>query len=78
MSEEIIVGQKIVNVRALTSKEMKREGWEEDAHGKPTALVLENGVILYPSRDEEGNGAGALFGHNPEDDSDFYVFPRKV
>jgi len=31
-------------------------------HGVPTALVLENGTVLYPSRDEEGNGPGAMFG----------------
>jgi hypothetical protein len=53
-----IVGQKIKNVRPMTLAEMNREAWDRNA----TVIELENGVILYPSRDNEGNGAGILFG----------------
>lgn len=56
-----LVGRKIVAVRELTKKEMKREFWDEDSC---TALVLDDGTLLYPSRDPEGNGAGALFGRS--------------
>lgn len=54
-----VIGSKIVNMRAMTKKEMKAEDWD----GPPCiALELDNGSILYPSRDEEGNGPGAMFG----------------
>lgn len=66
-------GRKIVDVRRMTQAEMDREGWQ-DYHRKPTVLVLDDGTVLYPSQDEEGNGPGALFGHSPKDGA-FYVFP---
>ena len=60
----VIIGAKIVKVRSMTAKEMKDECWE----GRPaTAIELDNGIILYPSRDEEGNGPGALFGKDDKD-----------
>lgn len=55
---ENIVGQTIVKVRLMTDEEMERMGWS----GKITVLVLSNGVLLYPSSDEEGNDAGVIFG----------------
>ena len=53
-----IVGQKIVAIRAMTSKELSEQYWDESA----PVLELEDGTILYPSRDEEGNGPGCVFG----------------
>ena len=58
-----LVGRKIVAVRELTKKEMKQEYWFDEGC---VALVLDDGTILYPSRDPEGNGAGALFGRTNE------------
>jgi hypothetical protein len=55
---EALAGQKIELVRRMTDGEMEREIWAGFA---PTALQLENGVVLFPSRDPEGNGPGALF-----------------
>jgi len=46
-------------MRNMTKAELKREGWD----GKCICLELDDGTILYPSRDEEGNGPGALFGY---------------
>lgn len=62
--EEIeIVGAKIVGLRAMTSKEMDNQGWDEDNFsGNPVVLVLNNGTKLYASQDSEGNGPGAMFG----------------
>lgn len=58
--EIVIVGKKIVALRRMTKKEMNDEGWD---HGRPAMILeLEGGIRLYPSRDEEGNGPGALFG----------------
>ena len=59
-----LVGAKVMMVRPMTKEEMDREGWHKDRHGFPTVICLDNGVILYPSRDSEGNGAGALFGYD--------------
>lgn len=62
-----VVGATIVMLRAMTKEEMTAEGWTENWHGcAPTVIVLSTGAILYPSRDEEGNGPGALFGSDPK------------
>ena len=59
-----IIGLKIVDVRMMTNRELALEGWSEELspHEEPTAIVLEDGQVLYPSRDDEGNGPGAIFG----------------
>ena len=62
--ETDLVGAKVTQVRPMTAAEMQREGWDEDRSGPPTAIVLDNGVTLYASRDTEGNGGGALFGYD--------------
>ena len=51
---------------------MEREGWDDD---RPSvAIVFDSGAIVYPSRDEEGNGPGCLFGYY-EGGEQFYVTP---
>lgn len=55
------VGVKIKAVRNMTKTELKNEGWEDDNEIK--CLEFENGFVLYPSRDYEGNGPGILFGY---------------
>lgn len=55
---KLLVGRKIVNVRYLTDEEQNEElGWGS----KSIVLELDNGLLLYPSADDEGNDAGALF-----------------
>jgi len=54
-----IVGKKIVKVRLMSKAEMEQKGW---AFGEGIAIELDDGTVLYPSQDEEGNGPGALFG----------------
>ena len=56
-----VIGQKIVGARQLKAGELEREGWDwVPQHQTPTCIVLENGTILYPMQDEEGNGPGVL------------------
>lgn len=62
-----IIGAKIINVRPMTQDEKELEGWEDQT----VAIELDNGIVLYPSQDEEGNGGGALFGR--EGKRTFYV-----
>jgi len=53
-----LIGQKIVGIRPMTQKEMSDNYWSSPA----TVIVLENGIKLYASSDEEGNDAGVIFG----------------
>lgn len=63
-----IKGKKIIDVRQMSDAEMEEEGWDTRA----IVLVLDDGTILYPSKDEEGNDAGALFG--TKDKKSFIVY----
>ena len=55
-----LTGRRIVEVRTMSKRELEAEGWPPDE--TVPVLVLDNGTLLFPSRDEEGNGPGALFG----------------
>jgi hypothetical protein len=71
-----LVGRRIVEVRAMSARELEAEGWPPDE--TVSVLVLDNGAILFPSRDEEGNGPGALFGATALKQG-FRVFaPRRI
>ena len=50
----------------MTNEEAERDGWGIGRHGPPPVIVLDDGTLLYPSRDPEGNGPGALFGASPD------------
>lgn len=53
-----LIGKTIVKAQWLNPKEAKRLfGWD----CQPIELFLDNGTILTPSKDDEGNDAGALF-----------------
>lgn len=60
------LGRTIVSARAITKEEMESEGWDERYGMNCTVLVLEDGSLLYPSQDPEGNGPGCLFGKNSD------------
>jgi hypothetical protein len=62
-----LVGRKIVKVRAMHQEEMDLFGWYD---GGSVAIVihLDDGTLLVPSEDPEGNGAGHIFVEGPEDD----------
>jgi hypothetical protein len=48
MANDEIVGQRIVDVRALSDYEADLEGWDLDGR-QVAVLVLENGMRLYPA-----------------------------
>lgn len=58
-----MVGRKVVAVREMTEHEIKAEGWDRGT----TAIEFDDGSVIYASRDEEGNGAGEMFGYNKKD-----------
>jgi len=70
-----VVGRKIVAVRAMTDDEWENEGWDKDRFNPGCVLVLDDGTCLYPSRDTEGNGPGAIFGSHGE--YNFILFPAE-
>jgi hypothetical protein len=59
---DLIIGTAVVRIRKMTKEELEREGWNEPS----MAVELSSGAIIYASRDEEGNGPGALFGWDGE------------
>ena len=53
-----LVGKKIIDVKWLSPKESEKlMGWSQ----QPCEIYLDNGTILTPSADDEGNNAGAIF-----------------
>ena len=57
-----LVGRKIVEVRYLNDKEVNEHGW----HSSALIMLLDDGTYIYPSSDDEGNDAGALFTNIPD------------
>ena len=59
-----IEGQKIIAVRKMTEKEIDITWGLENFYDSyvPDCIELDNGDIIIPSRDFEGNGPGVIFG----------------
>ena len=52
-----LVGRQIVKVKWLSAKESERiYGWDQ----QPCEIYLDDGTILTPSSDDEGNESGAI------------------
>ena len=54
---EFLIGKTISGVRYLTDEEMEDLGW----YNKALVIVFSDGSYIFPSADDEGNNAGALF-----------------
>jgi hypothetical protein len=54
----LLRGKTVKAVRFLTKEESDDHMW----HRAAPVIEFDDGTILFPSRDPEGNGAGALFG----------------
>jgi len=65
----------VSEVRQMTDAELEREGWDHYRGSTPTVLVFEDGTRVFPSKDPEGNGPGALFGIS-NDDQAFRFAPK--
>jgi len=54
-----LLGRKIVRVRYLSLEESEKKfGW---GGARCIVVHLDDGNLIYPSQDDEGNGPGALF-----------------
>ena len=51
-----LVGRKIVSVRYWTQTEVDLQDW----HQRPVQIELDNGYVLIPMRDDEGNDGGSI------------------
>jgi hypothetical protein len=56
-AKKLLLHKRIVNVRYLTQEEADEMGWYE----RSVAFQTQDGLWFFPSRDDEGNGGGALF-----------------
>ena len=59
---KLLVGRKIVAVRYMNDEEMENHGW----YNRALLIQLDDGTVIYPSRYDEGSGAGALFTNSEE------------
>lgn len=57
VASDLLLGCKITEVRYFTEEEAEHMGWTN----RPVALLLDSGIWVYPSCDDEGNEGGALF-----------------
>jgi hypothetical protein len=57
IAQSALLNRTIKNVRYMTQEEADHFGWDSRA----VVLELDNGHLLWPSRDDEGNDAGAIF-----------------
>ena len=55
-ASDYLVGRKILKVEWMSNDEAQDLGW----YSRPLAILLDNGVWIYPMRDDEGNDGGAL------------------
>ena len=59
-AKKLLLDRKIVGVSYLTKQEIEAGGWTYSG----VILTLDDGTKIYPSSDDEGNNAGALFSTN--------------
>jgi hypothetical protein len=57
---QILKGRTISEVRYMNEYEKEMLGWNKGC----IMIILDDGTIIYPSKDDEGNDAGALFVDN--------------
>lgn len=63
------VGRRIVDARYLSKEELETLGWTKSV----LVFQLDDGTLLFPSQDDEGNDGGAMFG---EQGGNSLTFPR--
>ena len=57
VSQDVLQGRTIVEVRYLNDEEMEQLGW----YKRPVCFILDNGEYCVVSSDDEGNDGGSLF-----------------
>ena len=57
-----LLGRRIVGVRYMTIPEMQQHFWQSRA----LVIELDDGNVIFPASDSEGNEPGVLFTSNPK------------
>lgn len=59
------IGAKLVDVRNMTKEELINEGWDDHhrVEDEWKVFVFDDGSVIYPSIDYEGNSPGVFFGY---------------
>lgn len=57
VASDLLLNRKIVKVRYMEQSEADDMGW----YSRPVAFLLDNGIWVFPSADDEGNNGGSLF-----------------
>lgn len=70
-AQEHLMGRTIVSVRYLSKEEAKGMYWTAQC----LVITLNDGTVLFPSRDDEGNGAGTIFGRDGRNGGTDLTFP---
>jgi hypothetical protein len=63
---DILKGRTIVAARYMSKQEAEDMYWDS----RPLVIHLDNGTLLFMSRDDEGNDGGALFYQTKEKQTD--------
>lgn len=56
-ASDLLTGRTIKRVRYMTQREADHFGW----YSRSVVIELDSGLLLWPSRDDEGNDAGSIF-----------------
>jgi len=54
--KKLLVGRKIVDIRYMTEDEAEHMMWNK----RPLCLILDDGSVIIPQMDDEGNDGGAM------------------
>jgi len=60
IAANLLEGKKINKVRYMTEEEKDILGWSN----RSLVIQLDDGNLIFPSQDDEGNGPGALFSND--------------
>jgi hypothetical protein len=60
-ARKALMGRTIVGVSYMSRDEAEASYWS----GRALVLQLDNGALLFPQSDDEGNNAGALYVQHP-------------
>jgi hypothetical protein len=66
-----LVGRRIVAAKYMTREQLETMGWEHCGSGS-VMFRLDDGTLVIPSTDDEGNGPGALHLYGKKD---FEILP---
>jgi len=60
IASDQLLGRTIKSVRYMTDEEATELDW----YSRPVVMVLDNGHLIWPSSDDEGNDGGSFFTTN--------------